>query len=73
MGALAEPLACCIHGLEILCLQPQDILFVVGDGTMGLIQALLAKKMGVRKVILSGRVPERLALAREMARIFLQS
>lgn len=67
LGSLTEPLACCIHGLEALLLQPEDTILVIGDGTMGLLQALLARKMGVQKIILSGMIPERLAKARMIA------
>jgi L-iditol 2-dehydrogenase len=67
LGALTEPLACCIHGLEALSLSPLDTLLIIGDGTMGLLQAMLACKAGVSKIILSGRVPERLSIARGLA------
>jgi L-iditol 2-dehydrogenase len=67
LGALTEPLACCIHGLEALYLSPLDTLLIIGDGTMGLLQAILARKAGVSKIILSGKIPERLSIARELA------
>lgn len=73
LGSLTEPLACCIHGLEALHLQPEDILLVIGDGTMGLLQVLLARKMGVGKIILSGMVPERLAKARQIADVVIDA
>lgn len=73
MGAITEPLACCIHGLEVLCLQPEDTLLIVGDGTMGLMQALLAKSIGVQKVILSGMVSDRLRAAREIADVVIDA
>ncbi|HCC79330.1 MAG: hypothetical protein A2X25_06395 [Chloroflexi bacterium GWB2_49_20] len=73
LGSLAEPLACCIHGLEVLHLQPEDTLIVIGDGTMGLLQSLLARKMGVQKIILTGMIPERLAKARAIADLVIDA
>ncbi len=73
LGSLTEPLACCIHGLEALHLQPEDILLVIGDGTMGLMQSLLARKMGVQKIILSGMIPERLTKARSIADVVIDA
>lgn len=71
MGALAEPIACCLHGLEVLRLRAEDTLLIIGDGTMGLLQALLAKKMGVRKIILTGLIPDRLGKARAIADVVI--
>jgi len=67
LGALTEPLACCIHGLEALSLSPLDTLLIIGDGTMGLLQATLARQVGVDKIILSGMIPDRLSIAHELA------
>ena len=73
LGSLAEPVACCIHGLEALHLQPEDTLLVIGDGTMGLLQSLLARKMGVQKIILTGMISERLAKARAIADLVIDA
>lgn len=73
LGSLAEPLACCIHGLEALCLQPEDTLLIIGDGTMGLLQSLLARKMGVQKIILTGMIPDRLTKARAIADLVIDA
>ncbi len=67
IAALTEPLACCVHGLEALDVQAGQSLLVIGDGPMGLLQATLGKAMGADPVILSGMMPERLKIAREIA------
>lgn len=66
-AALAEPLGCCLHGLEEMGIQPQDSLFIIGDGPMGLMQAEAARALGVSKIILSGAVPVRLERAAQVA------
>ncbi len=73
LGALAEPLACCIHGLEVLHLDQEDTLLIIGDGTMGLIQALLAKQFGVKKCILTGMIPDRLNKASKIADVVIDA
>jgi L-iditol 2-dehydrogenase len=62
-AALAEPLGCCLHGLQLMDIQPQDSLLIIGDGPMGLLQAEAARALGVHPVILSGTIPMRLARA----------
>jgi len=69
IAALTEPLACCIHGLDALDIQAGQSLLVIGDGPMGLLQALLGKAFGASPVIMSGMMPERLKIAREVADI----
>lgn len=66
-ASLAEPLACCIHGLEALQVGPQDTLLVIGDGPMGLLQAQLGRIMGAPQVTLCGMIPQRLELAQRYA------
>lgn len=67
LASLTEPLACCVHGLEALHIIPDGSLLIMGDGPMGLMQAALAKSMGVGTVVLSGMIPERLSLAAQYA------
>ena len=67
IGTLCEPLACCIHGLRALELKRGDSLLIIGDGSMGLLQAELARAMGAGPIIVSGIMPHRLARARRAA------
>lgn len=55
-AALSEPVACCLHGLEVLNLRPVDSLLIVGDGTMGLLQAEIARSMKVEKIVLAAKM-----------------
>jgi L-iditol 2-dehydrogenase len=70
-GCLAEPLACCIHGLDMLDIQKGESLLIVGDGPMGLIQVQLGKLSGAEPVILSGATPERLKFASAVADVVI--
>lgn len=62
-GTLAEPIACCYHGLEAMTLRPGDSLLIVGDGPMGLLQTVVAREMGATTIMIAGMTPERLAWA----------
>ncbi len=57
--AMAEPLACCIHGIEQLKIQSGDLVTVVGGGAIGLFMVQLAKLRGAGTVILSEPVAQR--------------
>ena len=65
-AALTEPLACCVHGLEVLNLHAGGSLLIMGDGPMGLTQAALGKALGASPILLSGMIPERLDFARRI-------
>lgn len=52
-GAMAEPLACCLHGIERVNIQAGDTVCVIGGGAIGLLMVQLAKLSGASRVILS--------------------
>lgn len=62
-GAMAEPVACCLHGIDMCDIHPGDTALVIGGGMIGLIMLQLAKLAGAARVILS----EPAAAKREMA------
>ncbi len=62
-GAMAEPLACCLHGMDRLRLRTGDTVLVVGGGAIGLMMLQLARMQGASKVIVS----EPVAMRREIA------
>jgi L-iditol 2-dehydrogenase len=64
VACLTEPLACVLHCLDHAAFRPGDTVAVNGDGPSGLMLAAVAKWRGAR-VILCGRAPQRLALARQ--------
>lgn len=52
-GAMAEPLACCLHGIDLARIRPGQTVCVIGGGAIGLIMLQLAKLSGAAKLILS--------------------
>ena len=52
-GAMAEPLACCLHGTDLAGIRPGQTVCIVGGGAIGLIMLQLAKLSGAAKLILS--------------------
>ncbi len=66
-ATLVEPLACCYHSFEAMRLQAGDSLLIVGDGPMGLEQAMIGKQLGASPIIVAGMTPDRLALAARYA------
>ena len=62
VGALTEPLACCLHGIDLAHIRIGDSVCVIGGGTIGQMMVQLAKLSGASSVILS----EPVALRREI-------
>ncbi|MGB9684817.1 MAG: zinc-binding dehydrogenase [Candidatus Bathyarchaeales archaeon] len=65
-AAVAEPLACVLHGVEEVRVRLDDSVAVIGAGPIGLLHLLTVKKMGAEKVILIDLVEERLDFARKL-------
>lgn len=65
-GAMAEPLACCLHGIDLAGIQPGQTVCVVGGGAIGLIMLQLAKLSGAAKLILSEPNETRRQVARQL-------
>ena len=72
-ATLAEPLACCIHGLEDLKVSSLDRVLIIGDGPMGLLQAEAARAMNVRQIIVVGKTPARLERAAKTADVVIHA
>jgi L-iditol 2-dehydrogenase len=62
-GAFAEPLACCLHGLDVARIVPGDAVAVIGGGVIGLLMVQLARLAGATTVMLSTRQKPRRELA----------
>ncbi|MCL2035272.1 MAG: zinc-dependent alcohol dehydrogenase family protein [Oscillospiraceae bacterium] len=58
-GAMAEPLACCIHGIDRADIKTGCTVLVIGGGAIGLLMVQLAKLSGASQVILSEPVEMR--------------
>jgi len=52
-AAMAEPLACCIHGADQAGIEPGDTVVVLGAGSVGLLMVQLAKAAGANHIIVS--------------------
>ena len=64
VACITEPLACVLHCLDLAHFDTGDTVVVNGDGPSGLMLAAMAKRRGAR-VILCGRAPQRLRVARQ--------
>jgi L-iditol 2-dehydrogenase len=61
-ACFVEPVNTCLKGIETLRLKPDETVLVIGQGPIGLILAVLAKRAGAR-VITSDLYPARLTIA----------
>lgn len=62
-GAMTEPLACCLRGIDRADIVPGDTVAVIGGGAIGQILAQLARLNGAARLVLS----DPLAARRKMA------
>lgn len=51
-GAMTEPVACCLHGIDMCNIKPGSTVVVIGGGMIGLLMMQLAKNAGATKVVL---------------------
>jgi len=64
-ATLAEPLACCLNGLERSFLKPGESVLIIGAGPAGILLAEAATALGATLVILAQRSQARLELAKK--------
>jgi len=62
-GAFCEPLACCLHGLDVARIRPGDSVAVLGGGVIGLLMVQLARLAGAGRVVMITRQQARRELA----------
>lgn len=62
VGAMAEPLACAVHGIDQAGIRPGQTVLVIGGGTIGQIMIQLSRLSGASAVLLS----EPVAMRREL-------
>lgn len=65
-GAFTEPLACCLHGIDLAAIRPGASVVVLGGGVIGLLVVQLAKLAGAAEIVLSTRQASRRALAERL-------
>ncbi len=63
-ATLTEPLACCLNCAEKIGMSPNDTVLILGAGTMGLLNASIAKLRGAR-VMIAEVMRERIDLAKK--------
>ena len=51
-GAMTEPVACCLHGIDMCQIRPGHQVVVIGGGMIGLLMLQLARLAGAAKVAL---------------------
>jgi L-iditol 2-dehydrogenase len=62
---MTEPLACCLHGIDLAQIRPGDTVCVIGGGAIGQLMVQLAKLAGASRIILSEPVAQRRQIALE--------
>lgn len=65
--ALAEPLACVLHGQDKIGLGKEDTVLIEGAGPIGLMHLLLARLRGASRIIVSDHSSFRLTTARALS------
>lgn len=66
VGALAEPLAVCVHGVRLGGVAIGDRVLVLGAGTIGLLSVLAARAAGATEVGITARHPHQAEMARRL-------
>ncbi len=66
VAAMAEPLACAVHGIDLAHIIPGQAVLVIGGGTIGLMMVQLARLAGASAVLLSEPVELRRKLGLEV-------
>ena len=65
-GAFAEPLACCLHGLDRARFAPEAKVLILGGGSIGQLMLQVVRSGGAAKVVLSEPRGNRRRLALEL-------
>ncbi len=65
-AAMCEPVACCLHGIDMCDINPGDTVMIIGGGMIGLLMLQLAKLKGAAKLILAEPVESKRELAEKL-------
>ncbi len=65
-AAMAEPVACCLHGMDLAEIKTGDRVLIIGGGTIGLIMLQLARLSGASLIIVSEPIKSKRALAEKL-------
>ncbi len=66
MAAMTEPVACCLHGIDMCNIKHGDTVAIIGAGMIGLIMLQLAKLGGAAKLIVLEPIEEKRKLAKSL-------
>ena len=66
MAAMTEPVACCVHGIDMCNISCGDTVAVIGGGMIGMIMLQLAKISGAGKLIMIEPVEEKRETAKKL-------
>ena len=66
MAAMTEPVACCLHGIDMCEISCGDTVAVIGGGMIGMIMLQLAKISGAGKLIMIEPVAEKRKIAEKL-------
>jgi L-iditol 2-dehydrogenase len=69
-GTFIEPLACVVRGQRLAGIQKDDVLLVIGSGVSGILHVQLAKRNGVKRVVVADINRYRLKLAEKFGADF---
>ena len=65
-AAMCEPVACCLHGIDLSQIQCGDTVMIVGGGTIGMIMLQLAQMSGATRLVMLETNEKRFALAKKL-------
>ena len=65
-GAMTEPVACCLHGIDLCGIQPGHQVVIIGGGMIGLLMVQLARLAGAAKVALVEPVERKREMGRKL-------
>lgn len=69
-AAMAEPVACCLHGIDLCDIKTDDSVMIIGCGMIGLIMIQLAKTVGAARIVAIETDEEKLDKAKELGADF---
>lgn len=65
-GAMGEPVACCLHGIDMCEITPGSHVVVIGGGMIGLVMMQLAKLAGASRIALLEPVAGKREVAKQL-------
>lgn len=65
-AAMAEPVSCCLHGIDMCNILPGDTVAIIGGGMIGMIMLQLASLSGAGKLIMIEPVASKREIAKKL-------